>query len=280
MRNRREFVRALGAAGLAGAGMMVAGCRAASARRRLGPICAQTYTMRFRLEEDFEGSLARAAEIGYEEIEFDSYFGHSPEQVRQVLQRTGLRAPAAHRPFVTLESEWPATVEYAEAAGHQYIVLAWVAAEHRTTLDDYRRIAETCNRVGELAKAAGLTFAYHNHDFEFEAMDGRVPWDILAEETDQDLVRFELDLYWIAKAGGDASTRFTEYPGRFPLVHVKDMAPDRSMADVGAGTIDFAAVFAQSETAGIRHYVVEHDNPGDPFASLANSYRYLRSLEF
>ena len=89
-----------------------------------------------------------------------------------------------------------------------------------------------------------------------------------------------MSTYWTTKAGDDPAARLRQHPGRFPLVHVKDMAPDRSMADVGAGTIDFAALFAQSETAGIRHYVVEHDNPGDPFASITNSYRYLRALEF
>ncbi len=159
-------------------------------------------------------------------------------------------------------------------------MVASIAPANRTSLDGYRSMADRFNRVAERAKAAGLTFGYHNHDFEFEPLEGRMPWDVLLEETDPALVKLELDLYWITKAGGDPFKYLTEHPGRFPLVHVKDMATDGSMVDVGAGTIDFAALFARSGQAGIKHYFVEHDNPGEPFQSLAASYRYLRNLEF
>jgi sugar phosphate isomerase/epimerase len=280
MTGRREFLKTVGAAGLAGAGLAATGCGAASAARRLDRIGLQLYTVRSSMEDSVERTLERVAQIGYDEVEFAGYFGRSPQQIRGVLDDTGLSAPAAHLPLELLEIEWDATVDLAAAIGHQYLVVAWIAPANRTSLDDYRRMAERFNRVGERAKAAGLAFGYHNHDFEFEPMEGRIPQDVLMEETEPALVGFELDLYWITKAGGDPLTYLREHAGRFPLVHVKDMAVDGSMADVGTGTIDFKALFALSEQAGIRHYFVEHDNPGNPFESIAASHEHLQSLEF
>ncbi|MDH3290862.1 MAG: sugar phosphate isomerase/epimerase [Gemmatimonadota bacterium] len=277
---RRDFLKTIGAAGLAGAGLAATGCGAASAARRLDRIGTQLYTVRSSMQDNVERTLDRVAQIGYDEVEFAGYFGRSAQQIRRVLDDTGLSAPATHMPLEPLENEWEATVDFAAQVGHQYIVVAWIAPANRTSLDDYRSMADRFNRVGERAKAAGLTFGYHNHDFEFEPLEGRMPWAVLMEGTDPALVKLELDLYWITKAGGDPFKTFREHPGRFPLVHVKDMAADGSMADVGAGTLDFAALFAHSDQAGIRHYFVEHDNPADPFASLAASYRHLHALEF
>jgi sugar phosphate isomerase/epimerase len=107
-----------------------------------------------------------------------------------------------------------------------------------------------------------------------------LPYDILLAETDPELVRMEMDLYWITKGGQDPLMYFDRYPGRFPLVHVKDMDDTGGFADVGSGRIDFARIFARSETAGIRHYLVEHDNPRSPMDSIEASHRYLRELRF
>ncbi len=240
----------------------------------------QLYTVRSAMAESVERTLERVAKIGYKEVEFAGYFGRSAQQIRQLLDQTGLSAPAAHTPLEPLETAWEATVDFAAEAGHQYLVVPSIAPANRTSLDDYRRMADRFNRVGERAAAAGLTFGYHNHDFEFEPLEGRVPWDVLLEESDPALVKIELDLFWITKAGGDPFAYLRRQQGRIPLVHVKDLAADGSMADVGAGTIDFAGLFALSDQAGIRHYFVEHDNPGDPFASVTASFQYLRALEF
>jgi sugar phosphate isomerase/epimerase len=213
-------------------------------------------------------------------VEFAGYFDRSPQQIRAALDENGLSAPAAHVSLEMLEDDWAVTADLAETVGHRYLVVPWIAPADRTSLDGYRSFAERFNRVGERVREAGLTFAYHNHDFEFVPVDGGIPFDVLVEETDPALVTFEMDLFWITKAGGDPFAYFSERAGRFPLVHVKDMAADGAMADVGAGTIDFASLFARSEEAGIHHCFVEHDNPGDPFASIAASYDHLRGLEY
>jgi len=114
---------------------------------------------------------------------------------------------------------------------------------------------ETCgrevNRAGETSKKLGIQFAYHNHDFEFTPLNGRLPYHILLAETDPELVKMEMDLYWITKGGQDPVEYFDRHPGRFPLVHVKDMDQNGEIADVGSGTIDFARIFARSEGAGV-----------------------------
>jgi sugar phosphate isomerase/epimerase len=278
MMDRREFITAVGAGGMAGAGLLSGGCAGAS--RRLDRIGVQLYTVRSAMEENVESTLERVAAIGYTEVEFAGYFGRSPQQIREVLDRNGLSAPGVHVPLERLDQDWDATVAAAQTVGHRYLVVPSIPAADRTSHDAYRSFAERFNRLGERARAAGLTFCYHNHDFEFEPVGGRIPYDVLLGETDPALVAFELDLFWITSAGGNPGVYFRDHPGRFHLVHVKDRSADGSMVDVGAGTIEFASLFALGDQAGIRHFIVEHDSPAAPFDSIAASYRYLRALRY
>ena len=133
------------------------------------------------------------------------------------------------------------------------------------------------NEVGAKIKDAGMQFAYHNHEFEFEAIDGTLPIDVLMGETDPELMAMELDLCWAFAAGADHVAFFEKYPGRTHLCHVKDYTHDGEMRDVGQGDIDFASIFAHADEAGLKHYIVEHDNPDDPIESIRNSYDYLTS---
>ena len=200
-----------------------------------------------------------------------------------MLGRHGLRAPASHVQLRAGLEGWEQTLEAAKLIGQTYVVVASVAPGERRTLDDWKRIAERFNRAGEAARKHGLRFGYHNHDFEFPLIDGQVPFDVLLAETDPRLVVIELDLYWITKGGKDPLDYFAKWPGRFPIVHVKDMdaTPEKGFADVGKGIIDFRRIFARSRQAGIRHYFYEQDRtPGDPFESARVSYQYLRALTF
>src|SRR5207302_1314694 len=236
--------------------------------RKLDRIGLQLYTVRHAMEKDVEGTIARVAAIGYREVEFAGYFGKSARDVRALLDKNGLSSPASH---ISLSPEQRrAALDAAPVIGHRYLVLAWIPAEERHTLDDYKRWAERLNRAGTEAKAAGLQFAYHNHDFEFAPLDGKLPYDVLLAETDPKLVQLEVDLYWITKGGQDPLAYFARWPGRFPMVHVKDSAgpPDHRIVEVGAGKIDFKKIFAQSDQAGIKYYFVEHDEPADAFASI------------
>jgi sugar phosphate isomerase/epimerase len=193
------------------------------------------------------------------------------------LDRIGLQLYTVRQ---AMQDDFEGTLEKVAAIGYRYVVVPSIPEEHRT-VDGYKRVAELFNRAGEEAKATGITFAYHNHDFEFARLDGRLLYDVLLAETDPNLVAFEMDLYWITKGGQDPLTYFARWPGRFPLVHAKDSsgAPRQEIVEVGRGTIDWKRIFARREQAGIRHVFVEHDQPADPFASIRASYEYLARLE-
>ena len=279
--DRRDFVRTSTAALAAAALPRQAYC--GSSARKLERIGVQLYTLRTELRRDFEGTLARVAEIGFKEVEFAGYYERTPEQIRSTLARLGLSSPAGHMPYESLGDGWSRTLDLAGRTGHQYVAIAWTPVEARQSLDDWKRIGEKFNLAGKAAREAGLTFAYHNHEFEFVPLEGRIPFDILLEQCDPALVKIEMDLYWIALGGRDPLDYFRRYPGRFPMVHVKDMkrvAPKPEMVDVGVGDIDFKTIFGRSEEAGIRHYFVEHDEPRAPLESIRASFQYLRRLEF
>ena len=253
---------------------------------KIDKIGIQLYTVRSELRRDFEGTLGRIAELGFKEVEFAGYFDRTPEQVKSLLTSLKLDAPAGHMPYEALSDSntWAGILETANRIGHRYVVIAWTPQEERRTLDDWKRVAEKFNRAGRAAKEAGLTFAYHNHEFEFKSVgQGPIPFDLVLAETDAELVKIEMDLYWITLGGFDPFQYFKSHPGRFPMVHVKDMKRGGArpqMVDVGQGDIDFAAIFARRAEAGIRHYFVEHDEPTNPLDSAAVSYRYLENLEF
>jgi sugar phosphate isomerase/epimerase len=186
-------------------------------------------------------------------------------------------------------------IEASKTIGQSYIVCPWIPEETRKDPDVWQKAAENFNRAGEASKKAGIQFAYHNHWFEFIPVNGKLPYDILLEKCDPDLVKMELDLCWITVGGSDPLKYFDKYPGRFPLVHVKDVKKlptvsaaggqnfgdsMQDMTEVGSGIIDWKKIFAESDKAGIKHYIVEHDHPKMPFESIKISYEYLSKLQF
>jgi sugar phosphate isomerase/epimerase len=247
------------------------------------------------MKDDFEGKLAKVAEVGYREVEFAGYENHTPQEIRAMLDRHGLTGPSAHVPYKSLGDGWAGVLDAAHVVGHQYLVNPYIDDDIRKGPDGWKRAAETFNRAGEASQKAGIQFAYHNHWFEFAPVNGKLPYDILLEECDPKLVKMEMDLCWIEVGGQDPLKYFKKYPGRFPLVHVKDLTKipkvDASggqnfgdslpeMTEVGSGILDWKMIFKQSDKAGIKHYFVEHDHPKDPFASIKASYEYLAKVQF
>jgi sugar phosphate isomerase/epimerase len=288
---RREFVGALGAAALIGVRPVFP-----AADGKLETIGLQLYTVRELLKDDFEGTIARVAEVGYQELEFAGYFGRSAKDVRAVVERNGLKPTSTHVDYETLGDPWPAMLETASVIGHRFVVCPSIPDELRSEPDGWKRAAETFNRAGEASRRAGIRFAYHNHHVELASVGGKRPYDLLLADTDPDLVAMEMDLCWTTVGGADPLDYFRRNPGRFPLVHVKDVksipTPSASetyvpfpraialMTDVGDGVIDWKRIFAQSREAGIEHAFVEHDEPTAPLDCIRNSYRYLVGLRF
>jgi sugar phosphate isomerase/epimerase len=162
--------------------------------------------------------------------------------------------------------------------GHEYLVLASLPLTQRITLDGYRRAVAFLNRAGQQARGRGFAVAYHNHDFEFRDRGGIVPYDVLLAETDPALVWFEVDFYWMAKAGRDPLRYFAAHSGRFRLCHLKDIDERGKITEVGRGRFDFQGILRRRAQAGLRHFFVEHDHPREPLESIRESYRHARSL--
>ena len=251
--------------------------------RRLSKIGLELYTVRRELEKDFAGTLQKVAALGFLEVEFADYFKHTPHEVKTILAHYQLSSPSAHVSTAALRGNLQEEIEAARIIGHQYLVCAYIPIEERRSLDDYQKLVDLLNSAGERLRRAGIQFAYHNHDFEFLPVEGSLPYDLILAGTDPRLVKMELDLYWITKAGQDALKYFSAYPGRFPLVHLKDMdaTPRHFFTEVGQGIINFKKIFAAAQTAGVKHYFVEQDEtPASPFSSIKLSMDYLKRLEF
>jgi sugar phosphate isomerase/epimerase len=178
-----------------------------------------------------------------------------------------------------LETDWDKTLEGAKTMGQSFIACPWIDEKMRTP-EGMKKVAETFNRAGAKSKSMGIQFAFHNHDYEFKPVGGKLLYDTLLDQTDPNLVKMEMDLFWTINAGQDPVAYFNRYPGRFPLVHVKGRKKTGEMTEVGSGAIDWKRIFAESEKAGIQHYIVEHDEPKSPLASIKTSYTYLEKLRY
>ena len=175
----------------------------AAGDHKIDKVGIQLYTVRSVMQDDFEGKLAKVAEIGYREVEFAGYEDHTPQEIRAMLDRHGLTGPSAHMPYKSLGDGWPGVLDAAHVVGHKYLVNPYIDDEVRKGPDGWKRAAETFNRAGEASQKAGIQFAYHNHWFEFAPVNGKLPYDILLEECDPKLVKMEMDLCWIMVGGQD-----------------------------------------------------------------------------
>ena len=290
--NRRTFLET--ATTVTAATLFTSRLGLAAADHKIEKVGVQLYTVRDLMKDDFDGTIAKVAKIGYKEVEFAGYFGRTGQQVRAVCDKNGLAAVSTHVQYDELDDKFPSVIETSKTIGLKYIVCPWIPEELRKSPDIWKQASEKFNRCGELSKKAGMQFAYHNHWFEFLPVDGKLPYDELLKLCDANLVKMEMDLCWITAAGGDPLKYFNAYPGRFPLVHVKDLktmpkitaggaqnyGDTVDLTEVGSGLIDWKRIFAQSGKAGIKHYIVEHDHPKQPLESIAGSYEYLNKLRW
>ncbi len=288
MTDRRDFLRSLGAAAAAGtlwpktAFAADADLRPTAASiRRIG---LQLYTVRGAMEKDgVEPTLARIAQLGFKEVEFAGYFGRTGAQIRDALKANGLTSPSTHASLDQVKNpNFAQFVETAASIGHKWINLAWLAPPDRGSAEKYNAHADALLAAQAIASKAGITMGYHNHEFEFDPLGTTDGYEILLDRTKGSGIQFEMDLYWMSVAGKDPVSYWTRFPGRFPMVHVKDSAgpPTKEMRSVGQGSINWAALFERRAVAGIQHFYVEHDNPPDPWASITSSVAYLKQLRF
>jgi sugar phosphate isomerase/epimerase len=263
------------------------------------PIGLQIYTVREAAAKDLPGTLKRIADIGYGEIELAGPPSQPVAVLRTLLADNGLAVPSMHSSMRELQTAAEQRIEYAKALGIQYLVCSfpWTADSRFAaqgsitsglTLDDWKWNADQLNRIGELARKAGVRCGYHNHNMEFRSYDGVMAFEELLRRTDPALVSVELDIGWVVTAGQDPVACLRNYADRISMLHVKDVRQDLRVTreemkpqttEVGSGTIDWKALFAVTRAEQIRHYFVEQENfERSPLEAVKVSFEYLRKL--
>lgn len=275
MKNRREFLKISAAGSLS---LMLLGSSACKPSRR--GVGIQLYTIRDAMAENALEALKKVSEIGYKYLELAGYsegkfYGYTPAEFKKIVADLGMEVLSSHTQVeaaVIGMDKAKLTADAHAQLGVKYCVMPWIEEKDRN-IEQYKKIVADCNEMGRVMKDAGIQFGYHNHNFEFLPMDGIVPYyDIFLKEMDADLVTMELDLFWASKAGQDPIEMFRKYPGRFQLFHMKDMKTKQEpfydvvkddICSVGEGVIDFKAILAAGETAGMKYILVEDDNQGN-----------------
>jgi sugar phosphate isomerase/epimerase len=303
--NRRDFLR--GSA--AGVALVAVGGRV----RRLWanplglPVGLELYTVRQQFLADPKTTLEQVAAIGYGEVELFGFGKYQPAELKQMVEAAGLKAPSGHCSAEDLKKDTAPLIDKFHQAGLQYMICAFPA--HRPgapqsmvrmaghpfiptfNQDDYKWMAEVFNQTGAKCHDAGIQFGYHNHNLDFQTFDDKPALDELMASTDPNLVKLELDCYWVARAGKDPVDYMKRYAGRVPILHIKDMKPGTTpttdiskggdaFTEVGRGVIDWKRIFEAAPDAGVKHYFVEQDKTdGPPMESAKISYEYLKALQ-
>ncbi|WNS45643.1 sugar phosphate isomerase/epimerase [Paenibacillus sp. MMS20-IR301] len=241
----------------------------------------QLYTLREELEQDFEGTLRKVAELGYSGVEFFHFFGRTAEQVKALLAETGLVALGAHRPYDVMLNDTEQEISFNLEIGNKNLIVPYLTEEQR----NWEEAAANLRLIGEKCKAGGAVLAYHNHDFEFtEKVDGRPAFDYIFEAAPAEQLQVELDTCWVHFAGYDPVEYINKYAGRLPIIHLKDVKKhvDGSPETVvlGEGEVNLPAIIEAAAAAGVEWAVVEQDFCSrDPLASVTDSLNWIKTYE-
>ena len=258
----------------------------------------QLYTVRNDIGKDVKGTIAKVATAGYTSVEVFGYnngkfFGLTPEEFLAVIRQNNLKTPSGHYGMSNFlvkgdEDDLKRTIADAAKMTHDFVVVPFLTANMRTSLDDYKSLAAKLNKAGEAAKSAGMQLAYHNHNFEFKDWGGgQTGFDVFVKETDPKLVKFELDMYWATRAGKDPIQLIKANPGRISMWHIKDMASkqaptfdvmgDQYFTEVGTGIINYKEIFKYKKESGMKYFFVEQDQVKMPvYDSIAKSLQYIK----
>lgn len=237
----------------------------------------QLYSVRDESQKDFLGTIREIAAIGYKNVEFAGYYGHTAAEVRQTLDEVGLSAPSAHVGLAVNDADvWDklkAQVEYGLELGLKRFIVPWYPLGDNPTLADVHNMADTLEKAGRLVQESGLQFGYHNHAFEFKPVEGKLIIDHLLERIPAELLFAEFDLGWVNVAGQDPAAYVRKYAGRLPVVHAKDFHADGKDAEIGQGAVNWDSALAAVEEAGVEYVIVEQE--GYPVSSLVSARNNL-----
>ncbi len=239
-------------------------------------ISLQLYTVRDHLAQDQLGTLEKVSAIGYEGVEIGY---NTSEAMLSKCAELGLEITSVFVGLHDLQNNLNGVVDFNKRIGNEFVVLGWVDAEHRSDRAAWIKTAQLLSDVGARLREQDLRLLYHNHDFEFQKFDGQPGLDILFDNAPGQNLGAELDTYWIAKGGADPVQIIEKYASRLPMLHIKDITPGGDFAEIGEGTLNWPAIFAAAEKAGVSVYAVEQDKcAGDPFDSIRISLENLRKM--
>jgi sugar phosphate isomerase/epimerase len=246
---------------------------------RQDQIAVQLYTLRELLAGDLAGTLRQVSMAGYRAVELAGLPHVTPESLRDRLAAEDLRPIASHESLESLRGDFDGTVDRLAILGCPRVIVPWLPDVERSDPDGVRRVARELNRLADASSDRGIALGYHNHAFEFAALDGTTIWDIFAAELSE-RVELELDVYWAAIGGRDPRELIRTAGERIRLLHMKDISatPDRGDVTPGDGVLAWAEIVAAGTERGVEWYVVEEDNPREAIAEITRGLAYLRGL--
>lgn len=249
-----------------------------SAVRNVG---VQLYSVRKEMLADATGTLKRLAKIGYKELEAarsekGNYYGLKPKEIKKIANDLGMNVCSGH---VHVDQDWQRYVDEAAEAGQQYLICSSMPLQGQT-IENYQKTADIFNEAGEDCKKRNIIFGYHNHEYEFEKVNGQVLYDVLLNRTEPQLVKMEMDVGWAVITGSDPFKYFEQYPNRFPLWHLKDMdISKKESTEFGKGGVDIKKLVTSCKKAGMKYFFVEQEEYAvSAFDSLQQDYSYLKKL--
>jgi len=289
MTNRRTF---LTQASLISAGIMVAP-KLVMASAQSNVVGLQLWSMRDQLPHNVPTVIGKVAKAGYKEVETygyskkDGFWGLDAKAFSDLLKSNGMSTPSGHFEFdhffaTGQTDELESYIDAAHITGMETIIVPHLDGNFIKTVDDFKRIADKLSTAAAICKKEGLKFGYHNHNFEWKQVDGTTFYDTILTHTDPNVVKMEMDLYWVVRTGQDPVEIIKAHPGRFFAFHIKDM--DKSNhelnTEIGSGTIDFKRIMSYAKLGGVKHFIVEQENYTniDPYVSITQSCDYVKNV--
>ncbi|MCW5515936.1 sugar phosphate isomerase/epimerase family protein [Muriicola sp. Z0-33] len=278
MRTRRDFLTQTAAIAL-GTTLLPSYTFNSSKKIALG---VQLYTFRNEMLKDAVGTLKQIASIGIKKIETAGskkgyYYGLQPKEMQNICNDLGMQLLSGH---VRLDENWENTMEQAVSSGQEYLICSSMPSRGQT-VDNYKKVADAFNKAGEECKKVGLKFGYHNHEYEFESENGKVLFDVLMNNTQEDLVHMELDLGWVIVGRKDPLDYFNKYPGRFPLWHLKDMdMHEKQSTEFGKGGLDITTMMGNMKVSGVQHIFIEQEEyASGPLESMKHNMEFMKKFQ-
>jgi sugar phosphate isomerase/epimerase len=294
--NRRQFIQKSGmiAAGtFALPSMIVKGANrvtnaTALIKGDLKQFGIQLYTLRNEMPKDPKGVMKKLSEYGYKTIESyegdnGMFWGMTNKEFKAYMDELNMKIVSSH---ATIDDNWQRKAAEAAEIGMDYIICPWVGPQK--SIDGWKKVTDQFNAAGEICKKEGIKFAYHNHEYTFKAFSGMIPHEYLMDNTDPELVKHEMDIYWVVSGQADPIDYLKKYSGRFTLCHVKDRLKDAPVDEMsascvpGTGQIDFPKILKVAKDNGMEHFIVEQEryDGTTPFDAAKAGAKYLKDFKF